>query len=127
MEDLFDVVQGSTFFSKLDLTSGYHQVRIQEEEIRKTAINTPLGQYFDYNVMGFGLTNVPATFTMMMNDVLRLFLRKSVVVFLDGILIFSRSWEDHLKHLEEVFEAPTSLQTFKMCAVCNFCQISWSP
>ena len=104
VEDLFDVVQGSAFFSKLDLVSGYHQVRIRDEDIHETAINTPLG-HFEYKVMGFGLTNAPATFTMMMNDVLRPFLRKSVVVFLDDILIFSRSWEDHLKHLEEVFQA----------------------
>ena len=62
--------------------------------------------------MGFGLTNAPATFTMMMNEVLRPFLRRSVVVFLDDILIFSRSWEDHLKHLEEVFEALRKHQLF---------------
>ena len=101
VKDLFDVVQGSIFFSKLDLASGYHQGRIREEDIHKTAIScsTPLG-HFEYKVLGFGLTNAPATFTMMMNDVLRPFLRKSVVVFLDNILIFSRSWEDRLKHLE---------------------------
>ena len=111
VEELFDVVQGSAFFSKLDLASGYHQVRIREEDIHKTAINTPLG-HFEYEVMGSGLTNAPATFTMMMNDVLRPFLWKSVVVFLDDILIFSRSWEDHLKHLEEVFEALRKHQLF---------------
>ena len=68
--------------------------------------------------MGFGLTNAPATFTMMMNDVLRPFLRKSVVVFLDDILIFSRSWEDHLKHLEEVFEALRKHQLFSKPSKC---------
>ena len=111
VEDLFDVVQGSLFFSRLDLASGYHQVRIRDEDIHKTAINTPLG-HFEYKVMGFGLTNALATFTMMMSNVLRPFLRKSVVVFLDDILIFSRSWDDHLKHLEEVFTALRKHQLF---------------
>ena len=100
-----------SFFSKLDLASGYHQVRIREEDIHKTAINTPLG-HFEYKVMGFGLTNALATFTMMMNEVLRPFLLEVGRRFLDDILIFSRSWEDHLKHLEEVFEALRKHQLF---------------
>ena len=61
IEDLFDCVQGAKFFSKLDLKSGYHQVRIKEEDVPRTAINTPFGQ-FQFRVMGFGLTNAPATF-----------------------------------------------------------------
>ena len=87
-EDLFDTVQGSRFFTKLDLASGYHQVRIRDCDISKTAINTPIGP-FEFNVMGFGLTNAPATFSMIMNNVLRPFLRKSVVVFLDDIYSFT--------------------------------------
>ena len=104
IEDLFDTVKGSKFFSKLYLKSGYNQVRINPPDIPKTAINTPFGHY-EFSVMGFGLTNAPATFMALMNDVLRPFLRRCVVVFLDDILVFSQTWQEHLQHLEAVLKA----------------------
>ena len=74
------VFGGAKCFSKLDLKSGYHQVRIKEEDVPKTAVNTPFGQ-FQFQVMGFGLTNEPATFMSLMSEVLRPFLRRCVIVF----------------------------------------------
>ena len=111
MDDLFDTVQGFKYFSKLDLHSGYNQVRIREEDIPKTAINTPLG-HFQFKVMGFGLCNAPATFQSLINEVLRPYLRKFVVVFLDDILIFSRTWEEHLEHVRIVLTALRQQQLF---------------
>ena len=119
MDDLFDSIQGSKFFSKLDLHSGYNQVRIREGDIPKTAINTPLG-HFQFRVMGFGLCNAPATFQALMNDILRPYLRRFVVVFLDDILIFSKSWEDHLMHIRTILESLRKQQLFCKPAKCLF-------
>ena len=104
MDDLFDAVQGSKYFTKLDLHSGYNQVRIRGEDIPKTAVNTFLG-HFQIKVMGFGLCNAPATFQTLMNEFLRPYLRKFVIVFLDDILIFSRTWDKHLEHVHAVLDA----------------------
>ena len=118
-DDLFDTVQGSTFFSKLDLMSGYHQVRVNDGDVPKTAINTPFGQ-FQYRVMGFGLTNAPATFMALMNTIMRPFLRKSVVIFLDDILIYSKSWSDHLKHLDEILSVLSDAKLYCKPSKCTF-------
>ena len=114
IEDLFDAVRGAKYFSKLDLKAGYNQVRVEDQDIPKTAINTPFG-HFEFTVMGFGLTNAPATFMALMNDVLRPFLRKFLVVFLDDILVFSRSWTEHLTYLDAVLAALKEQSLF-----CNF-------
>ena len=103
IDDLFDTIQGSAYFSKLDLRSGYNQIRNQDSDVSKTAINTPFG-HFQFRVMGFGLTNAPATFQSLMNSILQPHLRKFVVVFLDDILVFSKTWEDHQHHLQTVLE-----------------------
>ena len=119
VDDLFDTVQGSRFFTKLDLHSGYNQVRIRTEDIPKTAINTPLG-HFEFKVMGFGLCNAPATFQAMMNLVLRPHLRKFVVVFLDDILIFSKTWDEHLDHIRVVLQTLRDHKLFCKPSKCMF-------
>ena len=119
MDDLFDTVQGCKYFTKLDLHSGYNQVRIREDDIPKTAINTPLG-HFQFKVMGFGLCNAPATFQSLMNEVLRPYLRKFVVVFLDDILIFSKTWEEHLTHVRTIFTALREQQLYCKPSKCLF-------
>lgn len=119
IDDLFDTVRGAKYFSKLDLMSGYHQVRIKEEDVPKTAINTPFGHY-QFRVMGFGLTNAPATFTDLMNRILGPLIRVCVVVFLDDILIYSQSFDEHLRHLDEVLSALAKEKLYCKLSKCEF-------
>ena len=125
IEDLFDTIQGAQYFTKLDLMSGYHQVRVRPQDVPKTAINTAFGHY-QFKVMGFGLTNAPATFMAMMNDVLRPFLRKCIVVFLDDILIFSKTWQDHLSDVDAVLTALGREELYCKLSKCQFAASSVS-
>jgi hypothetical protein len=101
IEDLFDQLNGAKAFSKIDLRTGYHQLKVRESDIPKTAFTTRYG-LFQYTVMSFGLTNAPAYFMNLMNMVFMKFLEKFVVVFIDDILVYSKTEEEHAEHLRLV-------------------------
>ncbi|GBG90317.1 hypothetical protein CBR_g50566 [Chara braunii] len=103
IDDLLDRVQGCKYFSKIDLKSGYHQIEVHPDDQYKTAFRTRYGHY-EFIVMPFGLTNAPATFQRCMNDLFRLSLDKFVVVYLDDILVFSKTLQEHQGHLRQVLE-----------------------
>ncbi|KAI2646142.1 Transposon Tf2-9 polyprotein [Labeo rohita] len=100
MSSAFDLLQGAEFFTKLDLRNAYHLVRIREGDEWKTAFNTPRG-HFEYRVLPFGLSNAPAVFQALVNDVLRDMIDRFVFVYLDDILIFSPSYQDYVQHVRQ--------------------------
>ncbi|GBG59112.1 hypothetical protein CBR_g32130 [Chara braunii] len=103
IDDLLDWVQGCRYFSKIDLKSGYHQVEVHPDNQYKTAFRTRYGHY-EFIVMPFGLTNAPATFQRCMNDLFRPWLDRFVAVYLDDILVFNRTFQEHRGHLRQVLE-----------------------
>lgn len=102
MEELLDEMSGAVWFTSLDLRSGYHQIEVASEDQHKTAFQTHSGHY-EYKVMPYGVTGGPATFQHVMNSILAPLLRKCVVVFIDDILIYSTTWDQHLVHVRQVF------------------------
>jgi hypothetical protein len=118
IDDLFDQLKGAKYFSKVDLRSGYHQLKIRESDIPKTAFVTRYGQY-EFMVMSFGLTNAPAYFMNLMNKVFMEELDKFVVVFIDDILVYSKSVEEHEQHLRVV---PGKLRAHKLYAKFSKCE-----
>ncbi|GJX43408.1 putative reverse transcriptase domain-containing protein [Tanacetum coccineum] len=119
IDDLFDQLQGSQFFSKIDLRSGYHQLRVHEDDIPKTAFRTRYG-HFEFTVMPFGLTNAPAVFMDLMNRVCRPYLDKFVIVFIDDILIYSKTREEHVEHLRLVLELLKKEKLYAKFSKCEF-------
>ncbi|GJU48674.1 putative reverse transcriptase domain-containing protein [Tanacetum coccineum] len=119
IDDLFDQLQGSQFFSKIDLRSGYHQLRVHEDEIPKTAFRTPY-RHFKFIVMPFGLTNASAVFIDLINRVCRPYVDKFVIVFIDDILIYSKTREEHEMHLGLVLELIKKEKLYAKFSKCEF-------
>ncbi|GJR43867.1 putative reverse transcriptase domain-containing protein [Tanacetum coccineum] len=122
IDDLFDQLQGSSVYSKIDLRSGYHQLRVREEDIPKTAFRTRYGHY-EFQVMPFGLTNAPAIFMDLMNRVCKPYLDKFVIIFIDDILIYSKNKKEHEEHLKAILELLKKEELYAKFSKCEF----WIP
>ncbi|GKC00578.1 putative reverse transcriptase domain-containing protein [Tanacetum coccineum] len=122
IDDLFDQLQGSSIYSKIDLRSGYHQLRVREQDIPKMAFRTRYGHY-EFQVMPFGLTNAPAVFMDLMNRVCKPYLDKFVIVFIDDILIYSKDEKEHEEHLKTILKLLKEEKLYAKFSKCEF----WIP
>nr|GEV28906.1 putative reverse transcriptase domain-containing protein [Tanacetum cinerariifolium] len=122
IDDLFDQLQGSSVYSKIDLRSGYHQLRVQEEDIPKTAFRTRYGHY-EFQVMPFGLTSALAVFMDLMNQVYKPYLDKFMIVFIDDIIIYSKDEKEHEEHLKAILELLKKEELYAKFSKCEF----WFP
>lgn len=120
IDEILDSLQGSEIFSKIDLRQGYYQIRIRESDVPKTAFRTHFG-HFEYRVMPFGLSNAPATFMQLMHSIFHDLLNKYVTIYLDDILIFSKSLNDHYNHLHEVLKRLKENRLYAKMSKCHFC------
>jgi hypothetical protein len=121
IDDLFNQLKGARIFSKIDLRSGYHQVRIKEDNIRKTSFRTRYGHY-EFMVLTFGLSNAQKIFMCLMNGVFREYLDKFVIMFLDDILIYSKSKEENEQHLRMVLQVLGEHKLYAKISKCIFYQ-----
>lgn len=121
IDESIDELRGAKWFTKVDLRSVYHQIRVATEDVYKTAFRTHQGLY-EFKVMPFGLTIAPATFQSLMNEVFSKKLRKSVLIFFDDILIYNSNYDDHLRHLDEVLLIMEQQQLFAKWSMCSFAQ-----
>ena len=119
IDDLFDQLHGAEVFSSLDLMSGYHQIRIKDSDVVKTAFRTPFG-HFEFKVLCFGLTNAPSTFQAVMNRIFAPYLGKFVLVYLDDILVYSKNPVEHVEHLRLVLQILKDNQLYGRLSKCDF-------
>ena len=121
IDEIWEQLKEARWFSSVDLASGYWQVEMDEKDKQKTSFTCSLGT-FEYNVMPFGLKNAPATFQRLMNDLLREYLYEFTVVYLDDIMIYSKTFEDHLKHLERILTILKEANLMIKLKKCKFCE-----